>query len=281
MKTSFAPLLLLILLGCGPKQPPVPAVGGFDTVEQVRDAAWARAVPSALQAKVSLNIDAPRQGIKGTARGGLLLHEPGHVRLDLFSPIGTPLLFLAADGEALRLFSTTRGAFLQAEDAESALRSFTGGAAGLNDVVSVLAGRLPFAGAMLQASSRDDGVSRLTFASPQGAKAEVEVDEATLTTQTVRAFGASGELAFSATYGAYVNVGGALLPELVLVEIPPLDMRLTLTLSSWEVLAEVPTTFVLTPPEGIVPEDLLALLATLSALIPAAAPPPTSPEPTP
>ena len=97
MKTSFAPLILLITLGCGPKQPPLPAVGGFDTVEQVRDAAWARAVPSALQAKVSLNIDAPRQGIKGTARGGLLLHEPGHVRLDLFSPIGTPLLFLAAN----------------------------------------------------------------------------------------------------------------------------------------------------------------------------------------
>ena len=280
MRSPFAPLILLFILGCGPKQPPLPAVGGFDTVEQVRDAAWARAVPSALQAKVSLNIDAPRQGVKGTARGGLLLHEPGHVRLDLFSPIGTPLLFLAADGEALRLFSTTKGEFLQAEDAEGALRSLTGGAAGLNDVVSVLAGRLPFAGATLQGSSREGGVSRLTFASPQGAKAEVEIDEATLTTQAVRAFGASGELALSATYGAYVNVGGALLPELVTVEIPPLDMRLTLTLSSWEVLAEAPTSFVLTPPQGIVPQDLLAALAAL-APPPPGAPAPTSPEPTP
>lgn len=271
---NLAPWLLLLTLGCGPKQPPLPAVGGFDTVEQVRDAAWARAVPSTLQAKVSLNIDAPRQGVKGTARGGLQLHEPGHVRLDLFSPIGTPLLFLAADGQALRLFSTSKGEFLQAEDAEGALRSLTGGAAGLNDVVSVLAGRLPFAGATLRSSSREGGVSRLTFASPQGATAEVEVDEATLTTRAVRAMTATGELALTATYGAYVNVGGALVPEQVSVELPSLDMRLVLTLSSWEALSEVPDSFVLSPPEGIVPQDLLSALAAL-------APSPTSPEPTP
>lgn len=277
MKPLLAPLLLMVVLGCGPKQPPLPAVGGFDTVEQVRDAAWARAVPSTLQAKVSLNIDAPRQGVKGTARGGLQLHEPGHLRLDLFSPIGTPLLFLAADGQALRLFSTSKGEFLQAEDAEGALRGLTGGAAGLNDVVSLLAGRLPFAGAALESSSREAGVSRLTFMSPQGARAEVEVDEATLTTRAVRAFGVSGALALSATYGAYVNVGGALLPEQVTVEIPPLDMRLTLSLSGWEVLAEAPPSFVLTPPDGITPQDLVA---ALSALAPPATPP-TSTEPTP
>ena len=81
MKTSFAPLLLLLALGCGPKQPPVPAVGGFDTVEQVRRFLTLRGVDvimldnmtlDEMRACTALTRD---RGIKLEASGGITLER--------------------------------------------------------------------------------------------------------------------------------------------------------------------------------------------------------------
>ncbi|MBK9368936.1 MAG: hypothetical protein IPN01_21995 [Deltaproteobacteria bacterium] len=119
MKTSFAPLILLITLGCGPKQPSAAPRSAASTP-------WSRSVtppgPAPCPARPGegpLDIDAPAPGHQRHGGGGLVVRA--RARLDPASPIGTPLLFLAADGEALRRFDDA-GAFLQAEDAEGALQ---------------------------------------------------------------------------------------------------------------------------------------------------------------
>ena len=120
-------VMLLFVAACGGDKKKPRALG--DPVS-IAEAAWARTVPFALQGSYSIAVSAPELGVAGTARGGLLVHRPHRFRLEVFSPLGSPL-FYAASGDALSLYLVTERLWLGSDDAEGLLRKVTKGAAGV------------------------------------------------------------------------------------------------------------------------------------------------------
>ena len=173
-------LLFLLLASCGGKRAPT---ASWDA-GSVAEAAWEREVPFALKAGYTISVDAPTLGVSGSTRGALLVHRPGRFRLEIFSPLGSPLIYVASDGKAASLYLFSQNTWMGTDKAEETLRELTGGAAGLEDLLSVMVGQLPFADAdILSAERKDKETLQYIFGTPQGGRAEVSLREKDLTTQ--------------------------------------------------------------------------------------------------
>lgn len=239
-------LLLAWVLGCGDKPPPK-TIG--DPM-QLAASAWGRRVPFALQAGFSVSIDAPTLGIEGTTRGALVVHRPGKFRLEIFSPLGTPLVYAASDGKAFSVYIVPEKLWLGSDDAEGLLREVTGGSAGLEDFVSLLIGRMPFQDAEVLGRKIHEGAAVYTFGGPDDTKAIVVLDVRSLTNQRIEAYDTDGALVLQSDYEDYTKVGRSLLPEEVAIKADAIQFGLELEFSSWEELGVIPDAFTIPSPRG-------------------------------
>lgn len=248
-------LILALMLGCGDKPPPAASGDATSAAEQ----AWARSLPFALKASFAVSVDAPRAGTKGTTRGALLVHRPGRFRMEIFSPMGTPLVSAASDGDAFGMYLGAQNTWIGTPVAEQALRELTGGAAGLEDLISVLTGRLPFQGATVSDASRTETGWAYTFDGPDNTKALVELDGQELLNQSIVAIDDAGETALTAVYSDYMRAEGNRLPEKLELEVPGLELTLEIKYSSWQELGVIPDSFSIPAPPGARQVDLLEL----------------------
>ncbi|MCB1129291.1 MAG: DUF4292 domain-containing protein, partial [Verrucomicrobiae bacterium] len=168
------------------------------------------------------------------------------------------LLYAVSDGAGLGVFDVRNNTFYSTKDAERLLREATGGAAGLDDLVSLMIGRLPFEDAEVTEVREIDGMSVFTFAGPEGTRAEVTLDPRTLTTRKVEAFDHLGQRVLTADYTDYLRVGGSRLPEEVRVEVPQIELKVSLEFNSWNELGRIPDSFTLPQPGGSTYVDLNA-----------------------
>ena len=246
-------MTLLLLLACGDK--PGPRASG--DARSIAEEAWAREVPFALQGGYSISVDAPKLGVGGTTRGGLVVHRPEKFRLEIFSPLGSPLFYAASD-EALSFYLVTEDTYFHTENAEVLLRGVTGGSAGLQDLISLITGRLPFQDAELTDAvrNRKDQESTFTFAGPEGTKAVVVLDERTLTNKTIDAYDGSGRLVLHAEYEDYMKVGRSRLPEEALIQVPLIEFEMELEFDTWDELGVIPDVFTLPDPGSVKQVDL-------------------------
>lgn len=244
---------LLLLLACGgrhpePQTPSDPAA--------LAAAARARALPPVLKVGFTLKVDAPRLGVSGTAKGGLIAAQPSQLRLDLLTPFGTALGTAASDGRALAFFVATKGTLYEAADAESLLRELTGGAAGFADLCTLLLGGLPFAGAEVVDLRQEGGETTWTFAGPEGSRAALTLDERRQVATAARAWDPQGREVLRVDYTDYNRTDQAWLPDEVELALPLQEIDLKLGFGRWEALPEAPPVFTLSAPPGVARVDL-------------------------
>jgi outer membrane biogenesis lipoprotein LolB len=250
-------LLLLLMASCGGKRAPT---ASWDATS-VAQAAWEREVPFALKAGYTISVDAPTLGVSGSTRGALLVHRPGRFRLEIFSPLGSPLVYIASDGKAASLYLFSQNTWMGTKKAEETLRELTGGAAGLEDLISVMVGQLPFADAdILGAERTESGDLQYVFGTPQGGRAEVSLREKDLTTQSLNAYDEAGKQVLTADYNDYMRVGKNRLPEEVVMTIPGINLSLEMSFDTWDELGIIPDSFDVPAPPRSKQIDLLILL---------------------
>lgn len=237
--------LLLMLLACGDK--PGPRAAG--DAQSVAEQAWAREVPFALKGGYSVSIDAPRMGISGSTRGGLLVHRPGRFRLEIFSPLGSPLFYAAGD-KALSIYLVTEDTYFHTDDGEALLREVTGGAAGVTDLIALMTGRLPFQSAELidATMNRKEQEATFTFAGPEGSRAVVTLDDRLLTNKRIDAYDGDDRLVLHAEYEDYMKVGRSRLPEEAIIQVPLIEFTMELEFDGWDELGVIPDAFTLEDP---------------------------------
>ncbi len=283
-------LLLSWVLGCGDKPPPK----NIGDPMQLAAAAWERRVPFALQAGFAVSVDAPQLGIEGSTRGALVVHRPGKFRVEIFSPLGTPLVYAASDGKAFSIYVVPEKLWLGSDDAEGLLRELTGGSAGLQDFVSLLIGRMPFSDAEVLGRKVQEGNAIYTFGGPEDTKAIVVLDVRSLTNKRIEAYDTDGRMVLSSTYEDYTKVGRSLLPEEVKIVAESIQFEMELEFSSWDELGVIPDAFEIPSPPGSRELDLDVLLEkarlareqgvkpqSLEELMKVEAPPEPEPEPEP
>lgn len=249
--------VLLLLVACGDRNGPRTAVDPRSIAED----AWAREVPFALQGGYSVSIDAPSIGVRGTTRGGLLVHRPNRFRLEIFSPLGSPLFYAASD-TALSLYVVTQDIYFHTENAEALLRNVTGGAAGVEDLIALMTGRLPFQDAELMDAQRDRKAqeSTFTFAGPKGTRAVVVLDDRLLTNKRIDAYDSDDRLVLHAEYEDYMKTGRSRLPEEALIEVPLIEFTMELEFDGWDELGVIPDAFTLPDPGSARKVDLDELI---------------------
>jgi hypothetical protein len=258
--------LLLALSGC-PKGDRVDGAAGEPAA--ILDQARARPVPDPLKTRFSVKIRSKPLGIAGTVGGGLIVRRPGQGRLDLFGPMGGGLLTVASDGAGLSVLVIGKQQDLVATDAEQVLRDTTGGVAGLDDVLAVLVGDLPFDGAPVKSAVRvgpkpgdapadadgpkpDDGIL-VILEGPKDTTVEALLDAELATPKHLVARDANGKDVLTATYDAFAPadaIGGALMPTRVEVYIPALDLSIEAKYRDWVTPEEPLGSFTLDAPDG-------------------------------
>ena len=248
-------LALSLGLGCGNKKSEVVALSDDPSV--LVEAAWNKTLPPDLAGQFSIDINAPRMGIKASASGGLLVSHPDQFRVELHAPIVGPRFYGVSDGEALNLYLAPTKTWYGGADAAAVLDEATGGAVGLADIVAVFVGRMPFRDAELTYMKHGkNNQSTYEFSGPEGSRAVVQLDERHLTTHRIRAFDPQDDLVLEARYKSYRKRERTLLPHVVEVRVPRLAFEVKLEFRDWDVLKK-PGNFELKPPPGSKKRDLV------------------------
>lgn len=256
-------LVLVAVIGCPrpDQRPPTPVESAAAVLEATR----ARPVPDPVKARFSVKLRSKPLDIAGSTGGGLVIDRPGRARLDLFGPLGGPLFTAASDGAGLSVLLVNERRQLVAVDAERVLRETTGGVAGLDDLLAVLVGDLPFDDAkVLQTELHGDGDGpeqdsvRVVFEGPNGSQVDVLLDAVLNTPRQLVAKSAEGEVLLSATYEGFTAVGDRHLPSRVELLVPSIDLTVDARFRDWEPLAEAPPVFSMDAPDSFTTESLEA-----------------------
>ncbi len=241
-----------LLFGCAHR-----SSGGAADPTEVLAAARAARQPFALRGAFSVTLR--RGDTSVSTRGAMVLHEPDQFRVEVMGPVGTPLVIVASDGRALNVYSAQNMTLYQGSNAPAALRELTGGALTLADVVRVLTGHLPLPGAEVRSQSVDEAGVMVTLAGPEGAEVSAHLNPKTALMNDL-SVSRAGESMLKLSYGRAVKVGRSQLPGSFTLDVPALDLGVTITVDSWDELGQIPDVFTLTPPAGAEQKDLLQAL---------------------
>ena len=283
---AWTPFLLSLLwLGvaaCAPKEGArSPRRDPSAVVEQQRDAP----APFALQARFDITVKGPATG--GSTKGGLVMHAPDRLRVEILTPLGTPFYTLATDGRALHVWSPRDTTFYRGDDALVVLGALSGGAVSPADLLSIFMARLPLPEAPLLSAVAVDRDVAVVLGAPKvpgcaegGAAAGLRCEDLRLRAlldprkDVVLSLelGRSGpdgglELAetfATVTYSDFRRVGRAWLPEGLVVSLPSLGWTLEVEVNAWDELGAIPDAFGLVPPPGAVQKSLVETLTRLA-----------------
>jgi len=249
-----------LLMGCPKTDTPVAAKR---TPNRVVQAAHDRTVPDALKARFQIKIRSKLLKMAGSTGAGLLLHRPGKMRLDVFAPIGPPLLQMTTDGEGMTALVMRDRKGLVADDAEALIRSATGGAAGMDDLLAIFVGDLPFESAKPKSMKRVEGGIEVRFEGPKGTRIHVVLGESQGELRRLEAFDAKGSTVLIANVQDYQDVEGVLLPMVIGLEVPALELTLDIKYKKWLILHEEPQGFDRSVPDSFETQSLQKVLEEL------------------
>lgn len=252
-------LFLALVIGCGPKR--VTRAEASGVVDELRT----RPIPRSLQARFQIKVGS--EAGSGSTTGAMVTHMPDKFRLEILTPLGTPMITVASDGQAIHAWSQQRATFYRGDDALKVLGELTGGAVEMTDVLRLLTGGLPLPDApVLATETQDEGVLivlgapgdvriRALIAPKKGLVRRVDIGMAP----------SPDSIEISELYAVFdihdhMRIDGAHYPEEMRVELPPLGWTLELTFHTWDELGVIPDVFAIDAPEGARVEDLEATL---------------------
>jgi hypothetical protein len=250
--------MLLALLACVHKGlPPSPRA---DELDAILARATSRVLP-APGVKATFRIDVRWREEGGSTVGAFVLHPPDDLRVEIMTPLHTPLVLAATDGTAVHAYLAKGNVFLRGDDAVDALEAFAGGAIRPDDLIDLLAGIPPLDGSAPVWKEGIPGGVRATYEGPAGTTVRIDVDAPTAALRSFEVHYGDEQL-FVATYGEPVK--GAPYPRSLRVR--STRLALALDFQHWEELGAAPNVFLLTPPPNSVERDLLEALEELGSV---------------
>jgi outer membrane biogenesis lipoprotein LolB len=267
MRRFLACCGLVLLVGCGPRT----VRRTHNDPAALLETARARRIPFALQGRFAVTLSGP--DLSASTNGGLIVHRPDRFRVEILTPLATPLILMASDGQSLHAFTSADRDFYRGDDAVAVLAELTGGAVALADVVSVLTGTLPMAGADVTSLTENQGggavVGLRVAPLPSGdevlVRADLDPDGLVRTVSVERNLpGEAPLVVLEVETLDTMRVGRSRLPEELQVRLPTLGWTVDLEFSAWDELGQIPDVFSLQPPPGSNEKDLVTTLRDLA-----------------
>ncbi len=262
-------LAALFSIACVKPRGPIHYVGDPEAVVAI---ARTRPAAEGLRARFSIRIRTPE--MSGTTPGSFIIRHPDRIRAEIYTPLGTPLLYLVSDGTSLHAWLERQRVFFRGDEAATVLGNLTGGAVGIDDVVALMTARLPMPDSETLHTGRiqfEEGGVVLELEGPGEVTVRAVVDPATGMVLRLRVWqGESASLEvmngliMDVRYEGRVRVGKVRLPARVEIHLPAMDWTITLTMKSWAEFQAPPSAFQLRPPVGAQVEDLVEALRDMA-----------------
>lgn len=250
--------LAIPMAGCGPRKvKPVPPQAAAQMVDELRS----RKLPRSLQARFQIRVGS--NGQSGSTTGAIITHMPDQFRLEILTPLGTPMLSVASNGTAIHAWSQQQNTFFRGDDAFAVLGELTGGAVTMVDVLQLLTGGLPLPDApLLETASTEQGVW-FVLGGPRNVRVRALVSPKKRLVQRIeigRAVSAESpeiaEVVAVVDVSDHMRIDGSLYPEEMTIDIPPVGWTLELTFHTWDELGQIPAVFDMPVPPGANVADL-------------------------
>lgn len=246
---------LLWLPACGKNSEPAEAAG---SPLIVLERAWARPTPNPVRARLNLKLRSPTLDLRAGTGAVWIADRPGQGHLAILGPLGGPLATITSDGEALAVAIPRDGRLLEAPLAESVLRQTTGDLVGLDDLVGLMLGDIPFDTARIKSRRPlPDGTVQAVLQGPERTRLELVLDALTATPVSLDLTDREGRQLLTAAFEPFEERDdGTWVPTRVQLYVPHADLQLDIRYKSWELLDEVPPVFSTEAPEGWTTEPL-------------------------
>jgi outer membrane lipoprotein-sorting protein len=243
-------LLICLLAACAPIHAPKPApapplTAGLARTLLERLAADARAFDSL---KGLAKVRVTSSGRSFAASQVLLAEKPNHLRTEVLSPFGQPMLLMATNGIDLEVLEPSRGRFYRGKASPANLRRFTRLPLALTDLVHLLLYQVPLLGQRTGAvAAMPGGLYRLRLKG----KGEQELFFDTALHLVRTAYYRGGKLELQVRYGKFTD-GPHPFPHEIKLELPAQKASVSLSFSDVQTNMTMPEgRFALTPPAGI------------------------------
>ena len=234
--------LAALLLGAACSSPPPTAPNWVDGVASAD-------VPPALQSRLRASISSDVLELAGRGRGGLAVVGSDRARLVLDHPVGGTAMAVSMGPDGLAVTIPARRTHLVSPAASRALGAVSGGLAGSDTIVAVLAGRLPLAVSSSRRWQAAPGGGRVRLEGPRGLVVDALLDEGCRCPVQTVLRDAQHSVLLTASYRDWSEGDAGLRPGGSTLEIPALDLGIDLDFDRWS--AEAPAAPIdLTAPEG-------------------------------
>lgn len=251
--TRLLPILLL-LAACG--RAPTQVEGASPSV--VLERARARPTPDPIRARLHLKLKSAPMDLSSGTGGVLIVDRPGRGHLAIMGPLGGPVATVTSDGTALAVHLPRDQRVLDSPTAQEVLAQATEGQLGLDDLVGMLLGDLPFDDAKVKSRKPlDDGTVHVVLAGPNATRLDVILEPDHATPTAIEVVEKTGRVLLTADFEPFeARDDGTFVPSRVELYVPALAVSLDLRFKSWEILDEVPPVFDTSAPEGWTVEPL-------------------------
>lgn len=255
-------LLSLGLVACPPKAPPPGPAVEVDPIELFERAA-VESAPGPASASFDLRLRTPDQQVN--AQGALVVAPPNRFRVEVRGPIGPPQLVIVSDGVGMRAWVAGKNQLYDAPDADARFRSYTGDAAGLDALSSLLLGRLPVREKPDAVRPGDPPGYR--WDGPEQSHLDVSLAPTTGRVSGLTLVDPAGVSLVEA------DVEASEWPARLVVRLPAQGVEAELRFGEWRAATPGDAAFVLTPPPGAEVVPLKLGGAPVDPEVPADAPP--------
>lgn len=264
MNRTLLLFLLIAATGCRRHVPRGAALDPAAVVEDFRR----REVPRALQARFRFSVQGP--ALSGASTGRLVVSRPDRFRVEILTPLSTPLLVVVCDGRSLHAWRNDRQVFYRGDDAVAVLQRLTGGAVGAADVVALFTAGLPLPGAPVL-SARDLGDDRVeaVLQGPRETAVRATIDHRAGLLRALQVEPAGAVVpAARLEWEGEERLRRVRLPEELKADLPSLGWTMEVEVSEWDELGAIPDVFSLSPPAGAEEVDVVAALDALRLDVP-------------
>jgi len=248
MMRYLALFLLILCAGCAARPvAPLPLPPDLETELVARLEQNADAFRS-LEGVAKVRVVSGGKTVSGTQV--LFAEKPDHLRAEVLTPFGSPLLMLATDGTALTAMVPGENRFYRGEATSSSLMRFTRMPLKLEDLVHILLYQVPVIGHDRRSLEVEDGeVYRLTLVDGDGRRQELRFDAELNLVEA--AYFWRDELQLQVNYDRF-DPGAPPFPRTAALEMPAMKVNASVAFSEVETNVAIPRErFLLTAPPGV------------------------------
>lgn len=176
---------------------------------------------------------------------------PDKMRVELLNMMGAPLTTLAGDGDDIRIISHIDNKKYRIRQSPTALEPVIHLPVGIEDLQSLLSGRVPLPPHAFAQLMETDGPEDVVLLKNRwhGLISKLKVDSKTHQIKNMQVYDAEGELRYQIQWHLWKAVGGYILPSKVIIESFNLQ-RLILSVDRiWPNIEVSPSTFVIDLPQ--------------------------------